>query len=65
MSAKLFLYLFVSVIVIFSIDSVNINGIFKKNKVFQARIFYFLLALCMIELLTNFLYNLFEASKFM
>ena len=65
MSAKLFLYLFVSVIVIFSIDSVNINGIFKKNKVFQARIFYFLIALCMIELLTNFLYNLFEASKFM
>lgn len=65
MSAKLFLYLFSSVIVIFSIDSININGIFKKNKVYQARIFYFLLALCMIELLTNFLYNLFEASKFM
>lgn len=65
MSAKLFLYLFSSVIVIFSIDSVNINAIFKKNKVFQARIFYFLIALSMIELLTNFLYNLFEASKFM
>ncbi len=65
MSAKLFLYLFSSVIVIFSIDSVNINAIFKKNKVFQAKIFYFLIALCMIELLTNFLYNLFEASKFM
>ena len=65
MSAKLFLYLFSSVIVVFSIDSININGIFKKNKVYQARIFYFLLALCMIELLTNFLYNLFEASKFM
>lgn len=65
MSAKLFLYLFSSAIVIFSIDSVNINAIFKKNKVFQAKIFYFLIALCMIELLTNFLYNLFEASKFM
>lgn len=65
MSAKLFLYLFSSVIVIFSIDSVNINAIFKKNKFFQAKIFYFLIALCMIELLTNFLYNLFEASKFM
>jgi len=63
MSAKLFLYLFSSVIVIYSIDSVNINAIFKKNKIYQARIFYFLLALCMIELLTNFLYNLFEATK--
>lgn len=64
MSAKLFLYLFSSVIVIFSIDSVNINQIFKKNRVFQAKIFYFLLALCMIEILTNFFYNLFEATKF-
>ena len=65
MSAKLFLYLFSSVIVVFSIDSININGIFKKNKVYQARLFYFVLALCLIELLTNFLYNLFEATKFM
>ena len=63
MSAKLFLYLFSSVIVIWSIDSVNINQIFKKNKVYQARIFYFLIALCMIEILTSFLYNLFETVK--
>lgn len=64
MSAKFFLYLFSTIIVIYSIDSVNINQIFKKNKISQARIFYFLLALCMIELLTSFLYNLFEATKF-
>ena len=65
MSAKLFLYLFSSLIFVLSIDSININGIFKKNKVYQARLFYFLMAICMIELLTNFLYNVFEASKFM
>ena len=64
MSAKFFLYLFSSIIVIYSIDSVNINQIFKKNKIMQARIFYFLLAVCMIELITSFLYNLFEATKF-
>ena len=64
MNAKLVLYLFSSVIVIFSIDSVNINQIFKKNKVFQAKIFYFLIALCMIEILTQFFYNLYEATKF-
>lgn len=65
MSAKFFLYLFSSIIVIYSIDSININQIFKKNKIMQAKIFYFLLAICMIELLTSFLYNLFEATKFM
>lgn len=64
MSAKFFLYLFSSIIVIWSIDSININQIFKKNKINQAKIFYFLLAICMIELLTSFLYNLFEATKF-
>lgn len=64
MSAKLFLYLFSSVIVIWSIDSVNINAIFKKNKNFSAKVFYFIIALCMIELLTSFLYNLFETARF-
>lgn len=64
MDAKLFLYIFSTIVVIYSIDSVNINLIFKKNKINQARIFYFILALCMIELLTSFLYNLFEATKF-
>lgn len=64
MSAKFFLYLFSSIIVIYSIDSININQIFKKNKIMQAKIFYFLLAVCMIEIITSFLYNLFEATKF-
>lgn len=64
MSVKFFLYIFSSIIVIWSFDSVNINQIFKKNKINQAKIFYFILALCMIELLTSFLYNLFEATKF-
>lgn len=63
MDAKLMLYLFSTVIVVFSIDSVNINAIFKKNKVFQARVFYFLLALCMIEILTELFYNLFTITK--
>ena len=64
MSSRVFLYLFSSIIVIWSIDSVNINAIFKKNRNNQAKVFYFIIALCMIELLTSFFYNLFEAAKF-
>jgi len=64
MSAKFFIYIFSTIVVIYSIDSVNINQIFKKNKINQAKIFYFLIAICMIEILTSFLYNLFEATKF-
>ena len=37
---KFILYLFVLPLVIYTMDSVNFNSIFKKNKVFQAKIFY-------------------------
>lgn len=63
MSAKIFIYLFSLVVVIWSIDSVNITAIFKKNKIVQARIFYFVLALCLTELLTELIYNIFEAVR--
>ncbi len=63
MSIKFFVYFFVTILVIWSMDSININGIFKKNKIYQARIFYFLLGLAMIYLITNFIMDFFECSK--
>jgi len=64
MSAKFLIYLITTPIVIYSLDSININQIFKKNKINQARVFYLILALCLIYLLTNFIYDCFLASKF-
>ena len=52
MTVKFFLYIFVSILVVWAMDSININQIFKKNKIFQARVFYFLLVLAMIYLVT-------------
>ena len=63
MSVKFIIYIIVSVIVIYSLDSVNINAIFKKNKVHQAQIFYFLLALSLIQLVTNFIYDFFLSTQ--
>lgn len=63
MDAKFFVYLLVTPIVIWAMDSVNINQIFKKNKVNQARVFYFLLGLSLIYLITNFIYDFFLVSK--
>ena len=60
---KFFLYVVVTIIVIWAMDSVNINGIFKKNKIIQARVFYFLLGLSIIYLITNFLMDLFTSIK--
>ena len=62
MSVKFFLYIIVSVIVFWGFGSININKIFKKNKVAQATIFYFLLGISMIYLVTNFLYDFFTST---
>lgn len=62
MSVKYFLYILVTIITIWSLDSININAIFKKNKNIQARVFYFLLALSLIYLVTNCLYDLYETA---
>ena len=51
---KIALYFLITVLVIISLDSININNIFKKNKIFQARLFY---------LVTNFIYEIATTIK--
>lgn len=63
MSAKVILYVIVAVLVIWSLEALNINSIFKKNRVVQARIFYLLLALAIIYPVTNFLWDFFLLTK--
>lgn len=63
MQAKLILYAVVTVFVIIAFDSLNINSIFKKNKVFGARLFIFLLGLALIYLVTNCIYDIATFSK--
>jgi len=63
MSVKVILYLIIAPIVLYSLDSVNINQIFKKNKQTQAKVFYLLLALSLIYIITNFTYDFFVSSK--
>ena len=54
---KFCLYIFCLIVVMFAIDGVNINAIFKKNQVIKARLFYFIIILCMTYLLANFMYD--------
>ena len=63
MSGKFFLYCAVTLLVIWAMDSVNINKIFKQNRVAQATIFYFLLGTSIIYLVTNFIWDLFTSVK--
>lgn len=52
---NLILYALVFVLVVWAIDAVNISIIFKKNRVYQARVFYILLIVSLTYLVTNFL----------
>ena len=61
MSVKIFIYIIVGIVVVWSLDSININSIFKKNKVFQATLFYLLLSISIIYLVTNFVYDFFTS----
>lgn len=63
MNGKFFLYILVTIAVIWSLDAVNINQIFKKNRIIQARVFYFFLAISIIYLVTNFIMDLFTSGK--
>lgn len=53
---KLILYVIVIPIVVYSFDSVNINGIFKKGQsnYYQARIIYMFLIMGISYLVVNF-----------
>ena len=42
MTGKFLVYLFSTIIVIWSMDAVNINKIFKKNRIIQARLYGFI-----------------------
>lgn len=63
MQVKFFLYIFVIIMVMWALESININNIFKKNRIYQARLFYFLLGLSLTYLVTNFIYDVFISWK--
>lgn len=63
MPIKFMLYSLITPFVILALNSLNINQIFKKNKVFEARLFYFFIAISLIYLVTNFIYDCATFSK--
>ena len=61
---KYAVYLLSTIIVIWSMDAVNMNVIFKKNKIIQARVFYVIICMVLIYLLTNFLMDFLYVKLF-
>jgi len=60
---NLLLYSIILVIVIWAIDGININRIFKTNRVYQARIFYIMIIFSITYLVTNFIIDFINCLK--
>lgn len=65
MTTKTILYIVFLPIVLWALDSININAIFKKNRYYQARLFYLILSLITTYLLVNFVIDFTNYTKFM
>ena len=63
MTAKTILYLVITPLVVWALDSINITNVFKKNRYYQARALYLILTVSLSYLTVNFIYDFFMYSK--
>lgn len=64
MNIKTILYIISVPLIIWALDSININNIFKKNRYWQSRLLYMILTVSLSYLTVNFFYDFFLNSKF-
>lgn len=57
MNIKIILYIVSIPLSIWALDALNIEGKFKKNRYYQSRLLYLMLALSLAYLTVNFLYD--------
>ena len=64
MTIKTILYIFVVPFSLWTIESLNINHLFKKNRYYQACFVYLMISLGISYLVVNFFYDFFISSRF-
>ena len=60
---NLVVYLIVLFVVIWDMEGININDIFKKNRESQAKVFYMILVFSMTYLVANFIISFLTVLK--
>lgn len=63
MALKGLIYILVTIITIWAVNSINFENFFKKNKILEARVLYLLVCMSISYLVVNFLYDFFTYSK--
>jgi len=63
MHLRTVLYIFTMPCVIWALESININNLFKKNKYWQARILFVMVSMALTYLVVNFFMDFFTSTK--
>ena len=63
MNYRTYIYIVSVLLSTFALSGININGIFKKNKVYEARILVILFVLALGYLVGSFVITFIECSK--
>lgn len=62
---KVILYIVVTVITIWALESLNLSSLFKKNRYYSSRVLYLLISMALSYLVVNFLYDFFVSKQIM
>ncbi|MBR2587637.1 MAG: DUF1146 domain-containing protein [Bacilli bacterium] len=54
---KITLYLITLIISIWALESINITGIFKKDRYYQSRVLFIMISMALSYLVVNFIYD--------
>ncbi len=63
MTVKLCLYAFSFLVSVFAVSGLNINSIFKKNSIWEARVFIMIFIIVISYILQSFLYDIVTMIK--
>ena len=54
---RFLLYIIILPLVIWAVDGININSIFKRNRIYQARVIYIIIIFALTYITVNFMYD--------
>ena len=60
---NLLIYIMVMIVVIWAMEGLNINGMFKKNREYQAKAFYIIIVFSLTYLTANFIISFLTVFK--
>ena len=57
------LYILFLIITIWALESIDITGIFKKNRYYESRVLYLIVSMALSYLVVNFIYDFIINTK--